>query len=183
MFAARSRVSCCVRAGCARGAKAAILIGANGRLHAWTLDALGNRLTARSLAALVMTDAKEAAVRVKAYFAALPDDARRELRVLRGAIRDAAPGMVDTFGYGIPGYKLDGRVVMWYAAWKQHSSIYPLSDVAKRKFGAQLEGYEMSKGTLRLPRDEPIPVGLIKKIVESRITELKAKARDDESRK
>jgi uncharacterized protein YdhG (YjbR/CyaY superfamily) len=74
-------------------------------------------------------------------------------------------------------------VVMWYAAWKHHSSIYPLSDVAKRKFAAQLEGYEMSKGTLRLPHDKPIPMGLIKKIVKSRISELKAKARDDESRK
>jgi uncharacterized protein YdhG (YjbR/CyaY superfamily) len=128
-----------------------------------------------------MTPAKttEASTKVKAYFAKLPAHARRELRVLRDAIREAAPGVVDTFGYGIPGYKLDGRVLMWYAGWKKHSSIYPLSDGAKQKFAAQLEGYEMSKGTLRLPHDRPIPVALIKKIVKSRIAELKAKARED----
>ena len=123
------------------------------------------------------TSSKESSAKVKAYFASLPDHARRELRVLRDAIRDAAPGVVDTFGYGIPGYKLDGRVVMWYAAWKKHSSIYPLSDKAKRTFAAQLEGYEMSKGTLRLPHDRPIPVSLIKKIVKSRIAELNANSR------
>jgi uncharacterized protein YdhG (YjbR/CyaY superfamily) len=118
----------------------------------------------------------EAAAKVKTYFAELPDHARRELRALRDAIREAAPGVVDTFGYGMPGYKLDGRVLIWYAAWKKHSSIYPLSESAKRTFSKQLEGYEMSKGTLRLPHDKPIPVSLIKKIVKSRVGELKVKA-------
>jgi uncharacterized protein YdhG (YjbR/CyaY superfamily) len=119
---------------------------------------------------------------VSAYFAALPAHVRRELKVLRGAIRAAAPGAVDTFGYGMPGYKLDGRGLMWYAAWKKHNSIYPLSDDAKRRFAAELEGYEMSNGTLRLPHDRPVPVSLIKKLVKARIAERKAKARDDESR-
>ena len=128
------------------------------------------------------TDSKEAAAKVKAYFARLPNHARRELRVLRDVIREAAPGIVDTFGYGMPGYKLDGHVLIWYAAWKKHSSIYPLSEAARRKFATQLERYEMSKGTLRLPHDKPIPVSLVKKIVKLRIAELKATARDDESR-
>jgi len=121
----------------------------------------------------------EATPKVKAYFAKLPDHARRELRALRDAIREAAPGVVDTFGYGIPGYMLDGRVLIWYAAWKKHSSIYPLSDAAKRKFAKQLDGYEMSKGTLRLPHDQPIPVSLIKRIVKFRVAELKARTTED----
>jgi uncharacterized protein YdhG (YjbR/CyaY superfamily) len=121
--------------------------------------------------------ANESSAKVKAYFAKLPADARRELAALRDAIRDAAPGLDDAFGYGIPGYKLDGRVVMWYAAWKKHNSIYPLTETARAKFAKQLERYEIAKGTLRFPRDEPIPAALVKRIVKLRISELKANSK------
>ncbi|HEY8165214.1 MAG TPA: DUF1801 domain-containing protein, partial [Gemmatimonadaceae bacterium] len=102
-------------------------------------------------------------------------DARKVLKKMHDDIRAAAPGATESFSYGIPGFKLDGSSLIWYAAWKNHTSLYPMTAVLKSALAAELEGYEVSKGTIRFPMSKPPSSALLKRIVKARIAELRTR--------
>ena len=118
------------------------------------------------------SDPTKFADRLNRYFAALPPGTRRVMKSFRSSIKAAAPGAVEVVSYGIPAFKLEGRMLVWYAAWKAHTSLYPMKGIAKRVPAAQLEGYVITKGTIRFPLDRPLPVALIKKLVKARVAEV-----------
>jgi uncharacterized protein YdhG (YjbR/CyaY superfamily) len=115
----------------------------------------------------------ESASKRRTYFAAQPPGTRRILRQMRSAIRAAAPDAVEAFSYGIPGFRLDGRPLIWYAGWKAHTSVYPMSETIRRTHARELSGCEFSKGTIRFPLDSPPSPTLLARLVKARIAEVR----------
>ena len=103
---------------------------------------------------------------VDAYIAAQPHEARATLERVRGIIRDAVPDATETISYQIPCYKLGGRYAVYFAGWKSHYSVYPLTQLVHRSLEGDLAGYEVSKGTVRFPLSEPVPAALIGRIAK-----------------
>lgn len=115
-------------------------------------------------------------LRLRAYFVALPPDARRDLKQIGAAIRAAAPDAVEGVSYGIPSFKLGGRILLWYAAWKNHTSVYPLTAGARRAIGSDIKKYKTSKGTIQFALDKAPPLALVKRIAKARVAEMRRKA-------
>jgi uncharacterized protein YdhG (YjbR/CyaY superfamily) len=111
------------------------------------------------------------------YLDTLTDDQRATLGRIRKAIRAAAPGVEEEFSYGIPAFALDGRKLIWYAAWKHHYSLYPIGPAIVAAHAADVAGYETSRGTIRFPASAPPSDELVTTLVQARIAELREQGR------
>jgi len=104
------------------------------------------------------------------YLAGLNNDKRRALEKLRKDIKAAAPKAEECMSYGIPGFRLNGKLLVSYGAAARHCAFYPGSIV--QAFKKELKGYDTSgKGTIRFSVEEPLPAALVRQIVKARIAQ------------
>lgn len=108
---------------------------------------------------------------VDEYIAAQPEAAQVVLRRVRSTIRKALPGAEEVISYKIPAYRLRGGIVLYFAGWKRHYSLYPAGQRLVGAFKDELAPYKVSKGTIRFPLSEPAPVKLIERIAKFRAKE------------
>ena len=109
---------------------------------------------------------------VAEYLARQPPQARRVLKRVRSVLKGVLPGAEEVISYGIPAYRVNRRIAVYFAGWKEHFSLYPIS----RELEKQLPGAALShKGTVRFPYDAPVPVRLITRIAKHRAKELAKK--------
>jgi uncharacterized protein YdhG (YjbR/CyaY superfamily) len=120
---------------------------------------------------------------VDEYLASKPKDVQTVLNLVRAAIRKAVPEAEELISYQIPMYKMNGGPVLYFAGWKEHYSLYPLGDALAAEFRKELADYETSKGTIRLPLSEPVPVKLIERIAKFRVQQLTARTAKGSRRK
>jgi uncharacterized protein YdhG (YjbR/CyaY superfamily) len=116
---------------------------------------------------------KAAAKSVDEYLASTPEPAQSTLRHIRAVIRSVVPvETTEVISYGMPMFKFNGMLV-GYAAFKNHCSLFPTGSGVLDRFEKELKGYRTSKGTIQFPPDKPLPAGLVKKIVRARVKENK----------
>ena len=108
---------------------------------------------------------------VSEYITAVPPTARKALRQIRSAIKKAAPGITERMSYRIPTFDLDGKYLVYMAAFKDHVSIYPATASMMAKYGKQLAPHRSGAGTLRFDLDGRLPLGLITKLAKLRVQE------------
>ena len=121
--------------------------------------------------------AKTAFKSVDEYIASRPEAVQGALKRVRNTIRKAVPGAEEVISYQIPAYKLPGGTVVYFAGWSKHYSLYPASGHAVAAFQDDLAPYEVSKGTIRFPLSQPVPVKLIERIAKFRAKEVAERAK------
>ena len=110
---------------------------------------------------------------VEGYLADQPKDVRETLESVRRSVLAVVPDATERIGYGMPGFYVDGHPLVYFAAFKEHCSLFPASGGVIEKLADDLQGYGLAKGTIRFPIGEPLPPALVEKIVKAKLEELR----------
>ena len=113
---------------------------------------------------------------VDEYLETLPDDRRAVMDQLRTTIRAAAPDAHEQLSYKMPAFKTHGQFLVSYDAYKKHYSLFPASDAVIERLGDEIRPHLSGRGTIQFPADRPLPVDLVRRIVEIRLEENEAEA-------
>ena len=109
------------------------------------------------------------------YIAGFPPETQKVLSELRALIKASAPGATESISYAIPTFDLNGRHLVHFAGYEKHIGFYPVP-TGIEAFSAELKAYKSGKGSVQFPLSGPMPMDLIRRIVEFRVAENTGKA-------
>ncbi len=110
------------------------------------------------------------------YLAALDEPKRTTLQALRQTIHAIIPRAEECISYGMPAFRLEGKVIAGFAAFKNHLAFLPHSGYVLRELSVDVAGYESTPGSLHFPIDKPLPKSLVKKLIATRLEEVRKKS-------
>jgi uncharacterized protein YdhG (YjbR/CyaY superfamily) len=114
---------------------------------------------------------------VDAYLRGVEEPKRSTLQALRRTIVEIIPDAEQVISYCVPAFRLDGRIVAGFAAFRNHLSYLPFSGSVLSYLDKELSGYTMTKSALHFPIDQPLPKQLVKKLIRVRIAESSRQSR------
>ncbi len=128
-----------------------------------------------------MTTSKKQFRTIDDYIKTFPNDVQSILEKMRQTIKKAAPEAVEAISYQMPTFKLNGKNLVHFAAFKNHIGFYPIPSGIEA-FKKELSSYKQGKGSVQFPIDKPIPYDLVEKIVKYRVKENLEKLKDENKR-
>ena len=107
---------------------------------------------------------------VDQYISRFPEEVQQQLQKVRTIIKKMAPKATEQMVYGMPGYKTNGKPLVYFAGYKNHIGFYATPS-GHQAFQKELSNYKQGKGSVQFPLVQPIPFELIEKIVRFRVEE------------
>jgi uncharacterized protein YdhG (YjbR/CyaY superfamily) len=118
-----------------------------------------------------MDSAKKKPETIDDYLANVKPGHRKTLQKLRQTIQTAVPTAEECISYGIPAFRVNRRLLVFFGAWANHCALYPGSAATLKNFRNELRNFQTSKGTIRFSPDKSLPAALVKKLVKMRMEE------------
>jgi uncharacterized protein YdhG (YjbR/CyaY superfamily) len=113
---------------------------------------------------------------IDGYIKNFPATAKKMLQQIRTTVKKTIPGAEEVISYSIPAFKLHKKILVYFAGWKDHVSIYPVPK-ANQTLQKEISLYQTGKGTLQFSLDKPLPVNFISKIIKLRVKENSVRAK------
>ena len=121
-----------------------------------------------------MAGSKKGFASVDDYIASLPNSSQAVAAQLRALIRSTVPGVSERISYDMPTFDLKGQPLIYFGVWKKHIGLYPATGRVVAHFGDEFAPYKLGLGTIQFPLDKPMPMDLIRRIIEFRASELRS---------
>lgn len=114
---------------------------------------------------------RSTATTIDEYIAEFPSETAERLSQVRALVASLVPDATEAISYAIPTFDLNGKHLVHFAGYDRHIGFYP-APTGMAAFAQEFAGYKTGKGSVQFPLDEPLPVDLIRRIVEFRLGEV-----------